>query len=467
MERIALLNSLPFLYHVTPVNGAIIWKQHWDLISQDLASKNYTSTSSYEKMFPCHAVSIEPIAHHCGHSAGVAFFSKKKSYESSSIWNHDNSMVSTEDECGDPALVNFTAYLLSAHHERSSFGGETTSPSNRFGSGYSPALSSASTAMTNSNSPRTPKNGRAPDGMASDETSVLYFVIDNEMYCVDHFQIRSMEIEEATKGTSDENKQLKPMSLLLTFDSCTLRVFYDNVISNTEDKPNEQQETLLQSSFLKLKSFMLSSGTKFADLRSSNDSFLSYLSQLVYPDHPGESSHGSQQNGQTSDPSNNTFTSEGMQAVNRLESNGAVASNPILSRIDAYKNSWNSLKSIHCLLKLHQRGKIAGNLDQDDKFFLMLANKSARECRKSYLDSDDDMNNEELRTDNSLTEIQESLDKVMLTAFPPKKHNSSKSNKNISNPNNADFESQIRKELTRYKSTVKAKHRTLGFIPKR
>jgi hypothetical protein len=486
MDRSALLNSLPFLYKVAPNgNGPLIWKQHLNLISQYLAGKDDNSSAH---LFPCHALSIEPIAHHCGDTAGVAFFSN------TSTWDNTNSISSTEEGeagIGDPALVDFTAFLLSAYYQRYSEDGNVMkTPLHKQKPIHSPALSSASTAMTNSHSPRTPRGARGGDAGVTtmntappaDETHVLYFVVDQEIYCVDHCQIRSIEVEEPTNQSLNDNfgehGNVKPMSLLLTFDSCTFRVFYDNDISNSEQRSVQEQETLLRNCFLKLKTFMLSEGTKLAEFRSSNDSFVSYLGQLGRPDYCGESSVESQaENGQTSNPHNSIATENSMRTSGEVDSrkDDAVMDdsdsihgpNPISSRLDAYENSWKSLQALHCLLKTHKRRKVANSLDQGDKLFAMLANKSAQECTRSYVDSEVDINREERREDEDLSKIQESIDIQIQMVFPAKKNHSSTPNKSMDGAEDGEFGARIMEELSNYKVAVNAKHRSLGFIPKR
>jgi len=477
MDRSALLKALPFLYTVTPTDGPLIWKQHWDIISHHAAS---TKEDDSEKLFACHVLSIEPIAHHVGNTAGVAFFSNKKKQVDS--WNNTESSVSSEGgEPGDPALVSFAAYLLPGYHQRCSEDGMMRTPLRRKKEGSnghtgsasqpSPAVSTASTTMSNSLSPKTPNGTKAVDATA-DETNILYFVVGQEVYCVDHYQIRSIEIEQPSTSAA-------PISLLLTFDSCAFRVFYDDVITNSEERHIREQEAVLQNCFLKLKNFMLSDGKNYAELRSSHGSFVSYLGQLTHTLSNGESSAGSQyENGQTTNDiamGNSIMAEEdslGNRDANTDQTGGSGGnndeteiSNPIVQRLDAYDKSWNALQSLHAVLKLHKRGKIAGNLDQDDNFFATLANKSAVECMKSFVEIEEDATREEMQSNGNLSEIQQSVDEIVRKIFPAKNDNLSASSMAIDDER--DLEAQALDQLLKYKNAVNAKHRSLAFLPKR
>ena len=97
----------------------------------------------------------------------------------------------------------------------------------------------------------------------------------------------------------------------------------------------------------------------------------------------------------------------------------------------------------------------------------MLANKSAQECTRSYVDSEVDINREERREDEDLSKIQESIDIQIQMVFPAKKNHSSTPNKSMDGAEDGEFGARIMEELSNYKVAVNAKHRSLGFIPKR
>jgi|EP00979_Chaetoceros_neogracilis_P011704 hypothetical protein len=475
MDRSTLLSSLPFLYAVSPHNGSLIWKQHWDILSQYRTGKD--EESDKVEFFPFHALSIEPVAHHVGATAGVAFFSNKRRKVDS--WNNTDSSSSSATEMKDPALVKFNAYLLPASV---CSGGYTVDengkkmPVNQALNHNSPVNLSISTPMTKSQSPKTPSGERASNGI--EETNVLYFVIDEEVFCVDHCQIRTIEIEEAsTIQTRNSNDCKMPMSMLLTFDSCTFRIFYDSVISNAQEKMISDQESMLQNSFNKMKSFMLLDGAKLAEFRSSSDSFYEYLCLLSASNHGDSSGESHTENGQTSHDA--IMTEEGTNECNGSMEKGSEVTRNDLSetsdkvegftdnlslseRLDAYENSWSSLQSIHALLSLNAAGKTASNLDQNDVCFVALANKSAKECLKSYVASEQTFIDGEIQADVKLSEIQESMDEVLQNIFPAKKGHMA-----LMNHDEDDLGRQIKNQLSRYKDAVNTKHRIHGFIPKR
>ena len=483
MDRNTLLGSLPFLYTVSPNNGVPIWKQHWDVLSQYRAGKD-DDTEKLE-LFSSHALSIEPVAHHIGATAGVAFFSNKRRKLDS--WNNTDSSSSSVGESSDPALVKFNAYLLPAYVCSEGYMADanwTKTPVNQAlnHTSASPLNSSFSTTMTKSQSPKTPKTERSSN--ENEETNVLYFVVDDEVFCVDHCQIRSIEIEESAVVNQANDDDFKaPMSLLLTFDSCTFRIFYDNVICNAQEKSDADQESLLQKSFNKMKSFMLSDGTKLAEFRSSHDSFCEYLWMLSSSQY-GESGESHTENGQTShdaimtEDGINNECSESIQKGNEnAQTELSEVSDrlhdfadgvPLSERLVAYESSWSSLQAIHALLKLHAAGKTASNLDQSDNCFIALANKSAKECVKSYVASEQTYIEGEMKADAKLSDIQESIDEVVHNIFPAKKgHAATPSGSASLQHNNMDLGAQIKNHLSRYKDTVNAKHKALGFIPKR
>lgn len=485
MDRNTLLGSLPFLYTVSPNIGVPIWKQHWDVLSQYRAGKDDDDIEKLE-LFPSHALSIEPVAHHIGATSGVAFFSNKRRKLDS--WNNTDSSSSSVGESSDPALVKFNAYLLPAYVCSEGYmvadANWTKTPVNQAlnHTSASPLNSSFSTTMTKSQSPKTPKAERSSNG--NEETNVLYFVVDDEVFCVDHCQIRSIEIEETVANQQADDDDFKaPMSLLLTFDSCSFRIFYDNVIDNAQENSVADQESLLQKSFNKMKRFMLSDGTKLAEFRSSNDSFCEYLWMLSSSQY-GESGESHTENGQTSHDAIMTedgINNECSESIQKGNENAQTELSevserlheftdgvPLSERLVAYENSWSSLQAIHALLKLHAAGKTASSLDQSDNCFIALANKSAKECVKSYVASEQTFIDGEMKADAKLSEIQESIDEVVQSIFPAKKgHATSHSESTSLQHNNMDLGAQIKNHLSRYKDTVNAKHKALGFIPKR
>ena len=481
MDRNTLLGSLPFLYTVSPNNGVPIWKQHWDVLSEYRTGKD----DDIEKLelFPSHALSIEPVAHHIGATSGVAFFSNKRRKLDS--WNNTDSSSSSVGEISDPALVKFNAYLLTAYVCSEGYmvdANWTKTPANQALNHTSASPlnnSSFSTTMTKSQSPKTPKAEHSSIG--NEETNVLYFIVDDEVFCVDHCQIRSIEIEGSVANQANDVEA--PMSLLLTFDSCTFRIFYDNVICNAQEKSAADQESLLQKSFNKMKSFMLSDGTKVAEFRCSNDSFCEYLWMLSSSQY-GESEESHTENGQTSHDAIMTedgINNECSESIQKGNENAQTElsevserlheftdSVPLSERLIAYENSWSSLQALHALLKLHAAGKTASNLDQSDNCFIALANKSAKECVKSYVASEQTFIEGEMKADAKLSEIQESIDEAVQNIFPAKKgHATTPSGSASLQHNNTDLGAQIKNHLSRYKDTVNAKHKALGFIPKR
>ena len=477
-----MLRSLPFLYAVAPHNECLILKQHWDILSQYRTGKD--EGSDKVEFFPSHALSIEPVAHHVGATAGVAFFSNKRRKLDS--WNNTDSSSLSTGEMKDPALVKFNAYLLSALVCSEGYtvdANGTKTPVSQALNHKSPVNASVSTAMTRSQSPKTPRGERPTNG--NEETNVLYFVIDEEVFCVDHCQIRSIEIEEAVPiQTRDKEDNQTPMSLLLTFDACTFRIFYDNIISNAQEQSVSDQEFMLQKSFNKMKSFMLSDGTQLAEFRSSNDSFYEYLCLLSSSYYSESSGESHTENGQTSHDA--IMTEEGINecngsvqkgdesAQNELSENsekveGFIGDFSLSERLGAYENSWSSLQSIHALFTLNAAGKTASNLDQNDNCFIALANKSAKECIKSYVASEQTFIDGEIQADVKLSEIQESMDDVLHNIFPAKKGlavTPANNNGCVDHDEN-DLGEQIKNQLSRYKDAVNTKHRIHGFIPKR
>ncbi len=408
MDRDAFLKSLPFLHSVSPSNKGppSIWKHHWkqihehqvesavsntsatcsstgavsrsaystahvDLLGQQsgtCSSERKAATTSNEgkihSLFSCHALSIEPIAHHDGQSTGVAFFAKNRAKDLENEisdmkmngctdedrdknTNHDDSeenghhprdviatSTTNDDDDGnndmgkDPALLNFEAFLLPAFASNCEEYGDEEGD--------------------------TDGSSIGADSRGAYETSILYFLIDAEdgqdldIYCVDHYKIRSIQIEPSptsainTQEVARENinEVRKPMSILLSFDSCVFRVFPHN-INNIEESEMDimRQERYLQDAFVQLKNFMIEDGKKRSEfstrslsqspIKSQSQSptktntpmnsqsrlrarvpsiydsdspfgFISYLSCLSHPFHIDNQSSNEHENAQTS-----------------------------------------------------------------------------------------------------------------------------------------------------------------------
>ena len=219
---------------------------------------------------------------------------------------------------------------------------------------------------------------------------------------------------------------------------------------------------------------MVSEGSKLAEFRSSSDSFSSYLGDLSIgspADDCGESSLESHpENGQTSIPEhsmNGSNSDTHHEVLNGADCQWLDTTRSISSCLNSYHNSWKSLQSLHSLIKIHKQRKVANTLDQDDSLFVMLANRSAQECMKSYVESDVVTAQEERLGGEGLAKIQESIDDLVQNVFPAKKHNSSTPNKLHVFEQNKDLASRVKEDLTKYKELVKVKHRSMGFLPKR
>lgn len=482
MDRGILLKSLPFLYEVTPSERFLIWNQHWETLSQQHQGKE--DLSSELLLFPCHSLSIETV--NCGtDSTGVAFFSNVKRKLDS--WNNteSSSSSSTTVETVDPALSKFKAYLLPVQRQISNENrdDERTNFHEKRGKEYtSPAASSSSTAMTKSQSPKTPTHAGSRSG--KEESCLLYFVIDQDVLCVDHRQIRSICIEEAitrdTTNRESHQRDLKssvslPMSLLFTFDSVVFRVFHDNFDSDGGGLSVSEQESVLRKNFLKIKTFMLSDIHCTPEYGESNHSFLSYLDHLsalhhLNGDHFQSSSPD--ENGQTSNDAmvarngnENTdcMNLNSMDDTDRAERNATGAAvHPLVENLKSYEKSWQSLKSIHSLLKLRRNGKITNDLDQQNVFFGSLCNQTAIECTKSYISSEQHLLLQESKAEIDLAEIEEAINRNVNKIFPVKGQCELQRSEDID-----CLQTQIEKQLSDYKKMVNSKHRALSFIPRR
>lgn len=482
MDRSILLKSLPFLYEVSPSERFLIWNQHWEKISQHHQPGN-DILSDDDQLFPCHSLSIETVA--CGGTgAGVAFFSNAR--KKLDNWNITEShSSSTAGEMLDPALSRFKAYLLPAQSKNDiekvpqDTAYVVESRRNEHGS---PVASSASTSMTKSQSPKTPSLGQR------EECSILYFVVDQDIFCVDHRQIRSIEIQEGItenseschmKNSKDTNHlQALPMSLLFTFDAVVFRVFYDHVVTDADEGSTHEKEAKLQQSFLKLKRFMLAQSEKMTGKQIPNQSFGSYLETLSPSRLHGCTSPSASvdENGQTSNDAIVTGEARDKMSCGNLKHVEDASVDGIRNDIDtkdpskdgssllvylsAYDKSWDSVKSIHSLLKLRQRGNVVNDLNHENLFFGTLCNQSAVECMKSYVWSEHLLSIEESEVDAKLTEIEDAIDRDVHKIFPAK--GQFESQREV-----IELQPQIELQLSKYKKYVTAKHRTLGFIPKR
>jgi len=452
------------------------------MISQHHPGKE--DLSSELVLFPCHSLSIETITGGTN-STNIAFFSNvKKKWDS---WNNtesssSSSSSSTTVDAVDPALSRFRAYLLAAR--RQNLGDRRDNERDNVHGKYgkestSPAASSVSTTMTKSQSPKTPTHAGSRYG--TEESSLLYFVIDQDVFCVDHRQIRSIEIQEASMHEKDVDPSVTlPMSLLFTFDSVVFRIFHDNVVSDDGGINVCEQESVLKKNVLKLKTFMLSDSHGMPEYREPNQSFLSYLDALSSPHINGDHFRASSadENGQTSndalmtgngkeniDDSSLEKKADGttMHDTESAETNESWTGGHSLDEyLNSYEKSWHSLESVHSLLKLRTNVKIVNDLDEHNVFFGGLCNQSAMECMKSYVTSEQFLLLQESKAEEQLSDIEEAINRNVHKIFPAKGQ--------VELQRSDDLEllqMQIEKQLSQYKQMVNAKHRALSFIPRR
>lgn len=441
MDRIALLKSLPFLNKVCPTTGPKIWKEHWSILTVERNKAKDDNTSENELFTNNnHALSIEPIDHNTLQSAGVAFFSSKKRRVDG--WNETDSTADSANDKIDPALSNFHAYLLPA------------------------SLSTSDEENTDSTSLSRDSESQKQD------TKILYFFIEGECFCVDHLQIRSIEVEEA-RSTNENSKELRlPMSMIFSFDSCNFRVLSDDSIMDSESN-FDNQELSLQQSFKRLKEFMTSEGTKiFAEYRTKEYSFQHYLALLRCPLDTGSSQPDNHyENGQTTTVDSNSLSTKDQESAEASKDHEIIRqTGDTKDKLESYHKSLKALQTVHSLFKLKAHGKIPNKMDSDDLTFVKFVNKCALECSKSFVDMEDNaVHQTEAKTNEAISEVQESIDEIVGSIFPAKRGLSMTPTKRGQDEfgNTLDFEAEMNSKLENYRSLVIEKHRMLGFVPRR
>lgn len=291
MERESYLRSLPYLH-----------PSSWPAPS---SARNHGGAYIRKLIFPRHMVSIEPISSEKGDTLGPAFFlatndgSNPDDAEADKHETHGKGLPSIDQ---DPALCPFEASVLVPKSV----------------AGVSPGASSASTALTMSQSPTTPAarkaaaaaSGAAVGGISSsnglvDVTKqgvattpspepILYFrFVRDGTYCVDFSRILNITLEAGGNATSNENDhgvasqsggngvndeankrgRSVPPSVVISFDMCSFRIFQfgAGVGDSSGEQTQEEQLNNLHLVVNELTASLRAAGTFVAPRSPSTD----------------------------------------------------------------------------------------------------------------------------------------------------------------------------------------------------
>lgn len=459
MECPNYLSSLPFLIPVTFDSGPSICKKHLKQILQSEADDPQIT-----KFFPNHLASIEPTSHSNGKSTGAAFFCPKSLLGRGKEYNDDSASTTDCDLiANDPALVRFTAFLVPANYLEPTMSLQTPQSKASNKQGISPAPSSGSTSISKSQSPWTP--GKVPLSSEKQEMKLLYFAIgdlekaDSEtiLFCVDHCQVRSLELQnvmnnEVNSDMEDVSSE-KPYCLTIQFDTCSFRIFHENVVMET--KQDEMSEKIIiYDSFSCIKEFILTDGRKSVDLRAFHFSFECYLEHMTSANEVISEQQSNEAEGQTShDIPMNMMHHDSGQSSEPKSSPVAENKHLVEHQLDTYNKSWKAVLAVDAVVKLHANGRL-GTLNQGNKVFTSISKTCSELCGELYLtQSEYELIQEEDRLQEALSRMEGQMDSTIRALFPAKK-NITPTNK-MTSENIYHFESQVTEQLKSYKSAVR------------
>jgi len=279
MDRESYLRSLPYLH-----------PSSWPAPS---ASRAYGGAYIRKLMFSGHVVSIEPSSSQPGTMLGPAFFVTDEIVAMAAPVDTEGGVPAIDD---DPALCPFEASVLVPKSI----------------AGVSPGASSASTAFASSQSPvgttpapagkATPAATSAQLAMSATSTSglsdtpkqtdappepTLYFRFGgNGTYCVNYSCVRSITVEtgvnyqnraEGSQGGETGRQTVSiPPSIVISFDSCSFRIF--QLATQASDKNTREEQ---------VKNLRLSVSELNASLRAAG-SFVPPPSPSVEKDSSGD-----------------------------------------------------------------------------------------------------------------------------------------------------------------------------------
>jgi hypothetical protein len=463
MECHNYLRSLPFLIPVTFDSGPSICKKH---LKQILQSED--DDLDITLFFPNHLASIEPISHTNAKSTAVAFFCSTSLLANDKEGNDDSASTTDCDLiANDPALVRFSAYLVSANYLDPTMNSQSKTSNKQ---GISPVPSTGSTSKSKSQSPWTP--GHGPLSSESQEMQLLYFAIgdlekaDSEtiLFCVDHCQIRSFsfDLHNVTKdevhsdGEDTSSEKLYGITTI-QFDTCSFRILME-----AKGIPVCEQE-IKREEFSYMKDFILIDGQKSVDLRGSHFSFECYLEHM-HPTNDAISEH------QSNEAEGQTSHDIPMKIMNNdTEQNCEPKSLPssenvhlVQHQLNTYNESWKAVQAVDAMVKLHTNGRM-GTLNQENKVFTSILKTCSELCGKLYLtQSESEMIQEEDRLHEVLSRMEEQMDNSIRTLFPGKK-NAASTNK-LNSEHVSDLESQVTEQLEAYKAALRDRYNAVYLL---
>lgn len=466
MDRSDYLITLPFLIPVSFESGPIICRHH---LKQILQSES--DDLEVIKIFPSHVVSIEPISHKSQKCTGPAFFCTKTSDADSKDMNCDSSSTSHREYLeSDPSLTKFNAYLVPVHHHDNNLQ-RSPCPNSIGKNPSSPVPSSASTSLSKSQSPWTPRINTLSSSDALN-INLLYFAvgdlrkIDSDIifYCVDPCQIRALEVV-GTKESGDRFHERasesirEPHCLTIQFDTCLFRIFHEKIVTEIKTEEIAHQNTIHEA-FSSIKTHILSEGRRSAEFREGNLSFGQYIS-LISPSHNAISvQHTHDMEGQTS---HELITYMNRESDEKVESKPSHEKTSLIeNQLDIYSRSWRGILALDALTKLEKKDRI-DTLNSGNKVFTSVAKTCTTLCSKLYVtESETDLIEEEERLENKVSEIDGKMNDIMRTLFPVKKDAIL-----IQKPNAEEIvhlEAQLEMHLEAYKSAIKNRHGTAFYL---
>lgn len=468
MECSNYLSSLPFLIPVTFDSGPSICKKHLKQILQSEADDPHIT-----KFFSNHLSSIEPTSHTNGKSTGAAFFCPKSHVTGEKECNDDSASTTDCDLiANDPALVKFSAYLVPASYLEPTMSLQTPHSKTGNKQGVSPVPSTGSTSISKSQSPWTP--GNFPLSAETQAMKLLYFAIgdlekansETIFFCVDHCQIRSLELQNVNSNEvhsdMEDVSSDKPYCLTIQFDSCSFRIFHENVVMESkQDKMSEQK--IICDSFSCIKEFILTDGRKSIDLRPHHFSFECFLEHMNPTNEVISEQQSNEAEGQTSHDMPMKMMhhdSEQTSEPNALPLSENMSL--VKDQLDRYNKSWKAVLAVDAVLKLHANGRMGG-LNQGNKVFTSILKTCSELCGKLYLtQSEIEMIQEENSLQEALLRMEEQMDGTIRALFPAKKNTTPTNKLNLENIFN--LESQVAEQLESYKSAVRDRYHTAYLV---
>lgn len=287
----------------------------------------------------------------------------------------------------------------------------------------SPAASSVSTSLSLSQSPKVPSQSLTDNQESNNnnnnksriERAHIVLHIDRKLlFQVDLAKLLRMELHE---HPGDDTSGV-PANLVLHFDSCSFRIFYQEALGNNQD---DDCFGVLKTAASRMKK-AISAFQKQSIVFQGNEEYMTPLDQNNNTDNSGMSSHDAAQceNHHSQTARSSQEHGDGTAVDTSKDDSDCASVRGVKRKRSALDRSWQGLHSLQTILSI-PRDSTQTNEDVSDSIAPILS-AAADELAASYCRNKDIRQAKE-SCSNDLSSCEAQLNNVLAAAFPPPTRN--------------------------------------------